>query len=247
MAAEGCAKAFLVTADGVTAGGFEPAVQAEWAPAADLADAIVGALETDAARCIVIAASATHQAELAAAIQGRLGYRQAPIFLTPQALSPAFARTLGAAGSLSGSYFTVGSDSGDARALAPDGDAAAVFFTALRLAARDQDVTNSYADAAFATVAQTADIPSHDAVVALVRAVEQAGSAEPAAVKAALGSLHLGADDGLAGAALDFTSAFALPDDAVVTLVARTASPGTRPTPTTAAPAPGLWWFATGS
>jgi hypothetical protein len=245
LATTGVRKPFVVTGDGEPAPRLDAARLLTLGDPGLLADEIVAALESLAADSVVIAASATSQATLAAAIQGRLGSRQVPIFLTPQALAPAFADTLVAKGSLGGVFVTIGPDSGDHVALnAGSGKYAAAFFTTIRLAAGDPNATNVFADAPFATVAQTADIPSHDAVVALVRAVEKAGSASPGLVKAALASLRLDGTAGLAGANLDFTRPAALTDDQIVTLRASTSDPALRPPPANGTTAPGLFWFA---
>ena len=85
-----------------------------------------------------------------------------------------------------------------------------------------------------------ADVASHDAVVALVRAAAQAGSTDPAAVGRALATLRLDHGDGLAGGDLDLTGYVALSTDAVVTLVSTNQDPGLR---ATSKAHPLLYWF----
>jgi hypothetical protein len=120
----------------------------------------------------------------------------------------------------------------------------AAYFTGLRLAANNPGCLNVFGDDNFSAAAQTADIPSHDAVVALVRAVDKAGSTDPAAVKSALTSLYLSGADGLAGPGLNFTSGDALSADDIVTLHASTQDPGLRPLVRDDAGAR-LFWFTT--
>jgi len=193
---------------------------------------------------VLIAATAATQAKVAGALQEALGDHVLPVFLTPDALSPAFGQALAAHGSTGGSYTTVGGASGDVLALSGGsaGSAAAAFFSALRLAASQPSLKDLYGDAPFTADAAEADTASHDAVVALVRAAQAADSTDPGRVAAALGSLTLGPAQGLAGAPLDFSSAAALPAQEVVALQATDQDPGLRPA---GKRAPALFWFST--
>lgn len=203
---------------------------------------------------VVVAGPAAAQGQLVAGVQtlaqgdGEGGSGAVAVALTPQAQDPAFTTSLAAAsGVLESSFLTAGPDAGDATTLEAGvaGNSAAAFFAALRSAAGDPEVLDLLGGS-FSAVAAAADIVSHDAVVALVRAAEAAGSTEPADVAVALAGLTPGPADGLAGPSLDFSRAQALPDDAVEVLVATTDDPGVRPA-TTADTAPAaLFWFAAG-
>lgn len=189
---------------------------------------------------VVVSGPPELQASLVAALQGAAV--DVPVLLTPGAVSPAFPAALATAGgSLSGELLSAGLADGDASALvATDpGRALAAYFSGLQLAAGDAGTKDLFGDRPFAEVAAAADVSSHDAVVALVRAVATARSTDPAEVAAALPGLRLGTGDGIAGAPLDFRSTEAVTDDAVVVLASTPASPGVRP----AADAPALFWF----
>jgi len=180
------------------------------------------------------------QAAVVAALQGTSA--DVPILLTPQALSPAFPAALTTAGgSLSPQLLSVGLNDGDTTALeATDaGRALAAYFSGLQLAATDPTTKDLAGDRAFAEVAGAADVSSHDAVVAFVRAAVVAKSTEPAKVAEALPGLRLGTVDGIAGPPLDFASTEAVADEAVVPLASTAVSPGVRP----ASEAPALYWF----
>jgi len=199
--------------------------------ASDVASRVVGAISAATADSVVIAASAINQAKLVAEIQQGLGARQIPMILTPQALTPLFTRTLAAYGMPSSPLISVGANTTDSAALAADsaGAQASAFFTALSLAANDQSCLNIFADAAFAESASTADIASHDATIALIRAAEKAGTTSPTAVAQALSALTVQPKDGLAGPALDFHAASALSATAVHPLHASDQDLGLRP------------------
>ncbi|MGC3955066.1 MAG: hypothetical protein QM804_12620 [Propionicimonas sp.] len=197
----------------------------------DAAKKVVTALDSGEADSVVIAAEAATQAKLVKAIQAKLGTRQAPILLTPQALTPVFAGSVGDLGALAGSLVAVGPAGVDAAALQPGepGAAASAFFTALRLAADDAGCLNIHGDAPFAQSAQWADLSSHDAVIALVRAAESAGALNPEGVRQALPGVQLAAQSGLAGPSLDFQQPDALPSSAVLVLRATQIDLGLRP------------------
>ncbi|HEY0240713.1 MAG TPA: ABC transporter substrate-binding protein [Friedmanniella sp.] len=189
---------------------------------------------------IVVSGPPELQASLVAALQGAAV--DVPVLLTPGAVSPAFPTALTTAGgSLSGELLSAGLDDGDASALASNdsGRALAAYFSGLQLATGDAGTKALFGDQPFAEVAASADVSSHDAVVALVRAVAAAKSSDPAKVSAALSGLRLGTRDGIAGAPLDFGSTEAVADDAVVVLASTPVSPGVRPT----VDAPALFWF----
>jgi len=189
---------------------------------------------------IVVSGAPELQAAVVAALQG--ADVDVPVLLTAQALSPAFPPALAAAGgSLSGQLLSVGLDDGDATALEATGAgrALAAYFSALQLTASDPGTKDLFGDRAFAEVAAAADVSSHDAVVAVVRAAALAKSTAPAEVGQALPGLRVGAADGVAGPALDFTSTEAVGEDAVVPLASTAVSPGVRPPSET----PSLYWF----
>lgn len=192
---------------------------------------------------VVVGASVGTQAEVVAAIQGE--FPDVPLVLTPEALSADFAQALSdAGGTPADELVTVGVDAGDTTTLGQDerADAAASYFSALRLLAGDAEARDLFDTASFADVAGGADTASHDAVVALAVAAGEAGSTDPAAVRDALEGLEVALSDGLAGPALDFTDTTALPTAAVVPLHATTQDPGVRPASTGASIT--LRWFA---
>ncbi len=174
---------------------------------------------------VVIAASPTTQAALVAQLQG--GAPDLAIVLSPEATGPAFGQLLedrlaaDGTATTSGALYSVGTPAVSASATDPG---ALGFLAALRLAAQDASVSSLLQpDVTFGTQgAGTADTASHDAVVALVRAVAKADSDTPAAVRDALATLRLTATDGLAGPSLDLTDRTALPDDVVVPLASTT-------------------------
>ena len=235
----------LVDAGGGPVTGLTPREVQSYAPGGDAAALAEGIarrqrqLDT-AVDSIVVSGAAELQAAVVAALQG--SSVDVPLVLTPQALSPAFPSALAdAGGTLSGELLTVGPDDGDANALeaTEGGRSLAAYFSGLQLAANDPATKDVFGDRPFAEVAGAADIASHDAVVALVRAAATAKSTDPAQVAAALPGLRLGVADGIAGPPLDFGSTEAVGDDAVVPLASTSVSPGVRP----ASDAPSLFWF----
>lgn len=206
---------------------------------------IVALLEERRVDAVVVDAPAVDQAALVVALQGLLGTRQLPVVLTPEALTPVFGDVLAGAGTSGGRLVGVGTDAQDHGALTGSGSGSrtAAFLAAVRLAAGDPACRNVYDDDTCAVGVPRADAASHDAALALVRAVDAAGSVEPARVREALGSLQLGRVDGLAGPGLDFRTAQALADDDVVVLHASTSDPGVRPTAADGSRA-ALSWFA---
>lgn len=181
---------------------------------------------------VVVSGSAERQGAFVAALQAE--NVSVPVVLTPDATSPAFGAALvEAGGSLSGAFRTVGVATDDARALASDagGRAMSAFLGGVRVLAGDQDAENLTGDQPFSAVAGAADSRSHDAVIALVRAVGSARSVEPADVTDALATLDLDADAGIAGPALDFTRQQALGTPATV-LAASAQQLGLRPAST---------------
>lgn len=192
---------------------------------------------------VVISGAATAQATVVQALQGAgVGL---PVYVTPQATSPAFSTALlDAGGSLSTSLNSVGPNWGDAAALRSDaaGQAMSAFLTSVRLLAADDQQMSLMGDQTFAEVAASADAPSHDAVVALVRAAAAARSADPAKVSAAMAGLKLDHDSGLAGPTLDFGTASALDPRAVGVLRSSDQDLGVRPQSSDNAPR--LIWFA---
>ncbi|MCA5922807.1 hypothetical protein [Curtobacterium oceanosedimentum] len=178
---------------------------------------------------VVVSGSAQRQGALVAALQA--ADVTVPVVLTPDATSPAFGSALvDAGGSLSGSFRTVGVATDDARALSSDaeGRAMSAFLGGVRVLADDTDAQNLTGDRPFSAVAGAADSRSHDAVIALVRAVGAAESAEPSEVTDALAALDLDSAAGIAGPALDFTRQQALGARATV-LAASAQQLGLRP------------------
>jgi len=180
---------------------------------------------------LVIEAAAITQAALVSQVQTQLGNQQLPIVLTPEALTPVFNDGLTQAGAVPVAMMTVGQDTSDAVALRPDasGEAISAYLQSVRMAADNPNIQNVFGDNSFASASGGADAAAHDAVVALVRAAEKAGSTSRASVASALASLSLTQSDGLAGAALDFTATTPLDPGAIVTLFASPQNPGLRP------------------
>ena len=247
MTSRGLRSPLLVDAGGGPVAGLVPhrtRTYAAGADAAALASAVARGQQrpADAIDSVVVSGPSELQATLVAALQGT--DVDVPVLLTPQALSPAFpAALVEAGGSLSGELVSAGLPSGDAAALEPTdaGRALAAYFAGLRLAAGDAGTKDLFGDRPFADVAGVADVSSHDAVVALVRAAAAAKSTDPDKVRQALPGLRLGTADGLAGPPLDFGSTAAVADDAVVPLGSTAVSPGVRP----ASDTPALYWFGT--
>lgn len=229
--------------------GDDPAGTAAWvgtlAGPAATAQEVVTLLEERRVDSVVVDGPAAEQAALVVALQGLLGTRQLPVVLTPPALTPAFGDLLAASGASGGRLVGVGAGTPEHGA-PPDAGTdgrAAVFLTAVRLAAGDPTCRNVYDDDGCADGVPRGDAASHDATVALVRAADAAGSVDPARVRDALAGLRLSGDDGLAGPALDFAGYQALSDDDVVVLHASTSDPGVRPTAADGS-RPALFWFA---
>ncbi|MWV32124.1 hypothetical protein [Rathayibacter iranicus] len=235
-------RTLLVDAGGTAPQGVAPEATLVFAPGGSTADLV------DAARPhlggehpvdrVLVSGPAETQATAVAALQA--AGTATPILLTPDAQSPHFASTLvDAGGTLSGDLTTAGVDSGDAVALRGDeaGRAMSAYLAALRVAADDSAQTALLGDRPFREVSAVADTPSHDAVVALVRAAAAAGRRDPSAVTAALSGSVVGPAEGLAGPSLDFSAPTAL-DAPVVPLHATPQDLGLRPTTVP------LLWFA---
>lgn len=194
---------------------------------------------------VVVSGPALLQGRVVTALQG--AGIDTPILLTPDALSPVFPQTVvKAGGSLSGTFETAGLNEGDAQALQPTeaGRAAAAYFSALNLLSSDPKALDLFGQQPFSTVAASADLRSHDAVVALVRAAATAKTADPGAVAAAFAGLRLGPGEGLAGPPLDFSRPVAVAADDVRGLTATAMSPGVRVTP---AGTVSLYWYPAGT
>lgn len=247
LADRGASRPYVLVGDGVGAevGELAPADRRATVvvgnPLLQQAQAATTAVAEGRADALVVAGSATTQAEVLAALQE--SDATAPVVLGPDALSPVFAaalRNLSASGAATtaGQYFSVGLPTTD---VSPD-EGVAAFLAALRLAAQDPAVTALTSPVSFAEQgAATADVRSHDAVVALVRAALAAGSVEPSAVRAALAGLQLTAADGLAGPPLDFRSPQALGEGGVAVLQATTRASDQRAG--VAEQGPALSWF----
>lgn len=196
-----------------------------------------------AADSVVITGPAELQASVVQAVQARGA--DVPMFLSADATSPRFATALTEGdGSLTSSMTSGGLANGDPQALASgdDGAALSAYLAGVRATAEDPETTDFFDGEAFSTVAGVADVASHDAVVSLVTAAADAGSADPGEVGDALGSLTVEQGDGLGGPPLDFSSSAALDEGEVVPLQATPQDPGLRTIdPNTPAR---LFWFA---
>jgi len=237
---------YVVTGDGQTAPKITAAKTEAYGN--DTANNVYAAIQSGLADSLVVAAGALTQARLIAAVQQQLGVRQIPVITTPQALTPIFGTTLLQTTAVSSTLMTVGPNTSDPAALdkGTDGAHAATFYAALRLAAADPNCLNLFGDTPLSQTTQTADMASQDATIALIRAVETAGTTSPATVKQTLQTMTVTQDQGLSGPGLDFTKSSALPDSAVKVLYASSTDPGVRPpmvTTNSAAPTTGLVWF----
>lgn len=235
-------RTLLVDAGGTAPQAVAPEATLVFAPGGSTADLV------DAARPylsgerpvdrVLVSGPAETQAIAVAALQA--AGTATPILLTPDAQSPPFASALvDAGGTLSGDLTTAGVDSGDAVALRGDeaGRAMSAYLAALRVTADDSTQTALLGDRPFRDVSAVADTPSHDAVVALVRAAAAAGRRDPSAVRAALSGSVVSPADGLAGPRLDFSAPTAL-GAPVLALHATPQDLGLRPTTVP------LLWFA---
>lgn len=164
---------------------------------------------------IVSAATPQRLARLVQALQSR--DVSVPLLLPGIATSPAFATNLAELdGTASGQLVSIAPAGGDASALQQDaqGRGMSAFLSAARLTAGNPEIMTLTGDVPFSADAWAADAPSHDAVVALVRAGAVAGSNDPSKVAEAMLTMKLGAGEGLSGPALDFTHPMALTAEA---------------------------------
>ena len=84
------------------------------------------------------------------------------------------------------------------------------YLQMVKILAESSETTNALGDQKFSDVAIAADSRSHDAAVALIRAVEDADSTDAKAVKKAVANLELAASDGITGPSLSFTQPYAV-------------------------------------
>ncbi|MGJ9421832.1 ABC transporter substrate-binding protein [Aeromicrobium sp. CF3.5] len=245
MAADQVDSPTVITADDVPVPAASSAAEVAFSGATldDLLENLDEAVEEGDTDSIIVSAAASSQGAILAALQG--AQPDLPVYQTPEALSPSFASSLSQReGTTSGRFVAIGAPATDTATLGSSDEAssAAAYFAALRLAAGDAAFLSGLDGAPFSELAVDADLPSHDAVLALVRAAASAESTDPAQVSAALAALTPGVEDSLAGPALDFTSSGALPAENVTPLYATTQTPGVRP----ADLAPALTWFPLG-
>lgn len=233
VTAAGIQHPLMIDVDGESAGRLPGAALVEVGADLDaeaIAKKVAKSLKASKADGVAVVGSAQQMATVVRALQG--GDLDVPVVLGPAAASPVFATDLAKdAGSLSGDLVTVGTSTGDSVALQPDADGQAVsaYLAAVRSAAADKTVKDFFDDRPFVDVAENADIRSHDAVVSLVAAAAAAHSAAPADVAKALAGTSVTHKDGLAGPALSFGAAEALPADAVVSLRSSVGATGLRP------------------
>jgi ABC-type branched-subunit amino acid transport system substrate-binding protein len=243
----GLGRSVLVDAGGGKPVGISPVDSHRFRGGADVApitDAIARRARSGRIDSVVVSGPAQLEATVVRGLQG--ANVDLPVFLTPEALSPAFASTLaGLDGTLSGGLATVGTDAGDVAAMGAGetGRALSAYFAALRATAGDAEVTDFFDAEPFVAVSDAADTRSHDAIVALVAAATKADSVVPADVARALAGLRVTSADGLAGPDLDFGSPSTLADDDVTVLQASNQSPGLRPVGVGTRSEPQLFWF----
>lgn len=245
LADQSLTKPFVVSADGVAS----PVDALEGVDAGDSAGsasrvvaAVQKAVKAKRADSVVVAAAPDTQGKIVAALQGRVP--DLPVVLTPDALSPTFAKTLDeAGGTVADELTTVGIDATDATTLGQGrpAESAAAYFAALRLLADNPDAKDLFGSGPFSDAASGADLASHDAVIAFATAAAEADSVTASDVAATLKGLQVEAADGLAGPQLDFGATEALAQKDVVPLVSTSQDPGVRPALSTTA---ALHWFA---
>lgn len=154
---------------------------------------------------VVVNGTAERQAQLVAELQK--AKVSLPIALSPQATSPAFAQSMVAENaSLSNELASVGGHSFDDAALRPGaaGQAMNSYLAVLQQMSADKENFSLAGDRVFREVAPVADARAHDAVVALVRAIDEARSTQPQKVGKNLHGLVLGVEDGLTNGTLNF-------------------------------------------
>ncbi|WP_341728036.1 hypothetical protein [Brooklawnia sp.] len=164
---------------------------------------------------LVISGRPVTQAMIVRALQAK--EISVPIVLAPGATSPAFATRLSEqGGSASTNLVTVGAPWSDSVALSndPHGRAMSAFLAGVRLSAENREILDLTEETPFADVAAAADVRSHDAVIALARAVSEAGSTKPSEVSKRLARLRLNPADGIGGPDLDFSHAQAFAGEA---------------------------------
>ncbi|GGF56851.1 hypothetical protein GCM10011519_33460 [Marmoricola endophyticus] len=204
------------------------------------ADAAQERLIARAPDAVVVSGPARLQAAVVAAVQGQ--GTDAPVYLTPDALSPDFATTLDeAGGSTSSELQTAGTPDADTAAMTSgrDGSSASAYFSALRSLSQSS-AKDLFDSQPFGDVAYAADAASHDAVVTLVTAAAKASSTAPGNVAKAMSGLQVDRADGIAGPALNLRSQQAVPSGSVVLLKSTAQDPGLRP----AGEKTRLFWFA---
>ena len=155
---------------------------------------------------IFVSGSAIRQAKIVKELQ--YAGVTAQILLSPQAVSPIFARTLVAeGGTVSANLTTVGYNMSDSLALQSDdpGRGLAAFLEAVRVMGQDSSFMTLQDDQAFKSAAPYADARSHNAVLAFAYAIDKVHERKPEAVTRVLESMRLDAAQAIAGDALDFT------------------------------------------
>ena len=138
---------------------------------------------------------------------------RAQILLGNEATSPAFSEVFMTDNSSSVvNALSVGYKTDDSVALQADGQGRAMsaYLQMVKILAESSETTNALGDQKFSDVAIAADSRSHDAAVALIRAVEDADSTDAKAVKKAVANLELAASDGITGPSLSFTQPYAV-------------------------------------
>lgn len=138
---------------------------------------------------------------------------RAQVLLGNEATSPAFSEVFMTDNSSSVvNALSVGYKTDDSVALQADGQGRAMsaYLQMVKILAESSETTNALGDQKFSDVAIAADSRSHDAAVALIRAVENADSTDAKAVKKAVANLELAASDGITGPSLSFTQPHAV-------------------------------------
>lgn len=243
LASQNSTSPLLVDAGALTDDGIAYVDRVD-AGAEDFATTVASRVESSGADSVVVEGRAQRLGAAVAGLQN--AGVQVPVICSPDALSSRFSQSLvDANASLSAPLLSVGTNTGDAAALSPgdDGAALSAYLSGVRTVASEQDRKDLSGERAFSEIAASADVASHDAVVVLADAAAAASSTRPDEVSRALGGLSLGHGEGLAGASLDLHNHAGLPDDSVVVLSASSQDLGLRPAGNTRP----LNWFRTAS
>lgn len=160
--------------------------------------------DSDVKNCIVLDTDPVVSAHLVQGIHG-LNLNLATIG-GPALVNPLFAQTLGDNAEVLKNVYAVGAPSAIGVSMTPgsEGARAAVFERAVSIMAQDPELASVTADEFFQERAGFADTVSHDALLALVKAVAIADSDDAADISEAMGAVTIEENDGFASEQLAF-------------------------------------------